>query len=493
MAKKVLLVITDGIGFNESDYYNAFAKAKTPTYDLLFKNYQNSKIQTSGLSVGLPEGQMGNSEVGHMSIGSGRVIYQNLVKINDRIKDKSLFAMPVFKDIIQKSNAIHIVALFSDGGVHSSLEHIKAVILEASKTNTVYLHIISDGRDVRPQSVKQYIQEVEQLLNENIKIATISGRFYAMDRDNRWDRVRQAYDSIAYGDNNSKFDIYDYIDDMYKQDVYDEFIVPASFDAYGGIQDNDGIIFCNFRSDRMREMAMSFEDGFDSFQEVNKYNIKTNILTMTSYSDEFNFPVWIVKNNIINTLSQVVSDNNLRQFHIAETEKYAHVTFFLNGGVDKAFKGEDRKLISSMDVKTYDEAPEMRAKDIADGIIEAMDSQYDYIVANFANGDMVGHTGNFEASIRAVEVVDDALARLMLAREKYGYDILITSDHGNCEEMKDADGNTLTNHTTKDVFCFCISENYKNIKDGSLSNIAPSILKLMDLDIPKEMDKSILY
>jgi len=485
--KKAILIITDGIGYNESDKYNAFAMANTPTYDKLFSKYPNSKIKTSGIAVGLPDGQMGNSEVGHMSIGSGRVIYQNLVKISENIKDNSLFEMNEFKKIEENSNDIHIIGLLSDGGVHSLDEHIKSVAKKCGQKRKVFLHIISDGRDVAPDSVKIYVDGLNDILNDNIKIASISGRFYAMDRDNRWDRIQEAYEVINNANNIQNISINDYIDNMYKQDIYDEFIVPACFGEYQGVKENDNLIFCNFRSDRMKELVKVYDDN--SFDGFKRNKINTHILTMTSYSDELDCDVWIKKENIKNTLSQVISDNNLRQFHISETEKYAHVTFFLNGGLDAPFKGEDRKLIPSMDVRTYDEAPEMRAVEIADGIIGAMNDKYDYIVANFANGDMVGHTGNLEAGIKAVEVVDKSLGRILEANKDY--DIIITSDHGNCEKMKDNNGKMLTNHTITDVFCFCISDEVNKISDGSLSNIAPSILKLMKITAPSEMDTAL--
>ena len=486
---KALLIITDGIGFNESSHYNAFAHAKTPNYDKLFANYPNSKIKTSGLAVGLPDGQMGNSEVGHMSIGSGRVVYQDLVRINKSLEDKSLFEVDVYKKIVNDSNSIHIIGLLSDGGVHSSIAHIREIAKKIGESKKVYIHIISDGRDVSPSSVETYIADIESILNDNISIASISGRFYAMDRDNRWGRVEQAYNSIHNASNKQDIDIGEYIGHMYMLEIYDEFIVPASFGDYAGVQENDGIIFCNFRSDRMREFVSIYDDNkFDGFKTA---KINVNILTMTIYNDAFSCDVWFRKDKIQDTLSEVISKQGLKQFHISETEKYAHVTFFLNGGLDEPFPREDRKLIPSPDVRTYDECPEMKAKEIADGIIEAMEQDYDYIVANFANGDMVGHTGNFEAGIKAVESVDEAIGRLMEARDKYNYSAIITSDHGNCEEMQSKDGNTLTNHTTTDVFCFCLDEKVKKINDGKLSNIAPSILKLMNIKVPSAMDEAL--
>jgi len=490
MKKKAILIITDGIGYNPNEEHNAFAKAKTPTYDMMFDKFPNSKIKTSGISVGLPDGQMGNSEVGHMSLGSGRVMYQDLVKINKSIEDASLFHESVFDNLVNNSHDIHLIGLMSDGGVHSLISHIKEIAFFVGLTKKVYIHIITDGRDVSPSSAKKYIDDINDVLNENIVIATISGRFYAMDRDNRWDRVQLAYDCIVLGANPSVKTPNDYIDFNYDQDIYDEFIQPASLNGYLGIKQNDGVIFCNFRSDRMREICDAI--GNEEFDGFPREYVATNILTMTSYSENFDYPVWVTKIPPKNTLSEVISKKGLTQLHISETEKYAHVTFFLNGGIEKPFKGEDRTLIPSPDVRTYDEEPQMKAKEIADGIIDAMSKDYDYIVANFANGDMVGHTGDFDASIKAVEAVDEALGRLLKARDDYDYDMIITSDHGNCEEMKNANGDVLTNHTTKEVFAFCISDTFKSIEDGSLSNIAPSILLMMDLDIPSEMDNPIV-
>lgn len=491
MNKKAILIITDGIGYDENEEYNAFAMAKTPTYDMLFSKYPNSKIKTSGKAVGLPEGQMGNSEVGHMSIGSGRVIYQSLVQISASIKDGSLFEMNEYKKIKENSNDIHIIGLLSDGGVHSLDEHIKSVAKKCGENRKVYLHIISDGRDVSPQSIKVYIDGLSDTLSDNITIASISGRFYAMDRDNRWERVQEAYEAINNANNKQTISINQYIDSSYKQKIYDEFIIPACFGDYEGVKENSNLIFCNFRSDRMKELVAVYNDN--NFNGFITKKINTHILTMTSYSDKLDCDVWIKKEDIQNTLSEVISHQGLKQFHISETEKYAHVTFFLNGGRDAPFQGEERKLIPSMDVRTYDEAPHMRAKEIADGIIGAMNDKYDYIVANFANGDMVGHTGNFEAGIKAVEAVDKSLGRILKANDNDNdkYNIIITSDHGNCEKMRDNDGKMLTNHTTTDVFCFCISDEVKTINNGALSNIAPSILKLMNIKAPSEMDDAL--
>ena len=442
MSKKVLLIITDGIGYNPKTTYNAFYHAKKPHYEYLFQNIPNSLITTHGLSVGLPHGQMGNSEVGHMSLGSGRIIFQDLVKINNAIDDKSIANNAALRDI----------------------------------------------------------------LDSNTKIATICGRFYAMDRDNRWDRIESAFKVLAYGDNPQHCSIESYIQKSYQQNIFDEFIVPASFNGYKGFSAKDiqtlsqnhigkneidaqteGFIFVNYRSDRAREIIASIGlKNFNSFQRAFMPNLF--IACMCEYDKKFPFLVLFPKDNITNTLAEVIAEHGLRQAHVAETEKYAHVTFFFNGGREKEFHGETRLLIESPKVKTYDLQPEMSAKEVADGVCDFIQKQYDFIVVNFANGDMVGHTGNFEASIQAVEALDKEIAKIWNVAKQNNYNIIMTSDHGNCEEMKDENLKPLTNHTIGDVFCFIDSKKVKHIHNGTLSNIAPSVLKLMDIKIPKEMD-----
>ena len=500
--KKAILIITDGIGYNESCEYNAFCQAKKPTYDYLFKNYPNSLIKTYGLSVGLPKGQMGNSEVGHMILGSGRVLYQDLVKINlsienDTLKDNETLVKNL--DRLKDNDAVHLIGLLSDGGVHSHINHIIALAKIAkfrSKSKKIFLHLITDGRDVYQKSAQKYIKIIQQELDKqefkNIEIATIGGRFYGMDRDNRWDRVEKHYNTIINPSSNNinkKLDINNYIENSYSQDITDEFIIPTAFNNYDGVKKNDLIIFCNFRSDRARELSNAMANlNFDKFDVKDR---GFNVITMTEYDKNLPLPTLFKKEIPKNILSEVISNNGLKQLHISETEKYAHVTFFFNGGVEKEFKGEDRILIPSPDVETYDLKPEMSAIEISEKVQESIKKEYDFIVVNFANGDMVGHTGNLEASIKAVETVDRELGNIIkLAKEK-DYSIILTSDHGNCEKMQDSDGKILTNHTVGDVFCFIIDDEVKKIEDGGLNNIAPTILKLMNLEIPKEMDKTV--
>lgn len=491
MSKKTVLIITDGIGHNSSCNFNAFCNAKKPTYDYLFSNVPYSLIHTYGEYVGLPDNQMGNSEVGHMTIGSGRVLYQDLVKIHLVIKNDTLKDNVIVKNIIEKSNNIHLIGLASDGGVHSHIDHIIALAkIAQNKNKKVWLHLITDGRDVAPDCAKIYIEKVINICNENIKIATIGGRYYGMDRDNRWDRVELAYNAIANATPKTKDNILDFIDNSYKNEIFDEFLIPTALDGYDGIKDGDGVIFCNFRSDRARELSSVFAK--DDFKEFEKKPLNVQIASMTQYDKSIPIPVIFEKDNPTNTLAQVISDAGLTQLHTAETEKYAHVTFFFNGGVEEPFLNETRVLIPSPNVATYDLQPQMSAPKVGEAVRLAMKNQTDFIVVNFANGDMVGHTGVYEAAIKAVEAVDYELGLILEEAKKENYNIVLTSDHGNCEMMRDENGNTLTNHTVGDVYCFVIAPNVEEVKTGSLNNIAPTVLKLMGLDIPKEMDEPLI-
>ena len=491
MSKKTVLIITDGIGHNSSCNFNAFCNAKKPTYDYLFSNVPYSLIHTYGEYVGLPDNQMGNSEVGHMTIGSGRVLYQDLVKIHLAIKNDTLKDNVIVKNTIEKSNNIHLIGLASDGGVHSHIDHIIALAkIAQNKNKKVWLHLITDGRDVAPDCAKIYIEKVINICNENIKIATIGGRYYGMDRDNRWDRVELAYNAIANATPKTKDNILDFIDNSYKNEIFDEFLIPTALDGYDGIKDGDGVIFCNFRSDRARELSSVFAKN--DFKEFEKKTLNVQIASMTQYDKNIPIPVIFEKDNPTNTLAQVISDAGLTQLHTAETEKYAHVTFFFNGGVEEPFLNETRVLIPSPNVATYDLQPQMSAPKVGEAVRTAMKNQTDFIVVNFANGDMVGHTGVYEAAIKAVEAVDYELGLILEEAKKENYNIVLTSDHGNCEMMRDENGNTLTNHTVGDVYCFVIAPNVKEVKTGSLNNIAPTVLKLMGLDIPKEMDEPLI-
>jgi len=491
MTNKTILVITDGIGHNESSDYNALSQATTPTYDNLFKNTPYSLIHTYGKHVGLPDGQMGNSEVGHMTIGSGRVLYQDLVKINITIEEDTLKNNNVFRDCLSASQNIHLLGLLSDGGVHSHINHIIAMAKIAKQENKkVFIHIITDGRDVAPDSANKYIKQIIDICDEDIKIATISGRYYAMDRDNRWDRIQKAHDAMSLALPKTSLSPLEFLESSYKNDVYDEFIIPTAFEAYQGLKENDSLVFCNFRSDRMREISSVFANK--EFSHFPKFAEKLNLATMTQYDKNTPIPVLFPKQTPKNTLAEVISNAGLNQLHTAETEKYAHVTFFFNGGVEEPFLNETRVLTPSPNIATYDLQPEMSAPQVGKNVIDAMNENTDFIVVNFANGDMVGHTGNLEASIKAVEAVDYQLGLIIEKVKELGYNLILTSDHGNCERMKDENGNTLTNHTVGDVYCFIMSSKVKEVKSGSLNNIAPTILKLMDLEIPEEMDETLI-
>ncbi|NKQ40818.1 MAG: 2,3-bisphosphoglycerate-independent phosphoglycerate mutase [Sulfurovum sp.] len=486
---KTILIITDGIGHKPDSKCNAFEDAVKPAYDKLFDSAPKTLISTHSMSVGLPEGQMGNSEVGHMTIGSGRILYQDLVKISLALEDGSIEENRELQQTLDTSDRVHLIGLLSDGGVHSHIEHtIGLAKLAKSRGKKVFLHLITDGRDVSPTSAKEYILQIEQIVDDDIVIATICGRFYTMDRDNRWERVERGYRAIVEATIKTILEPSAYIDNSYADDTTDEFIEPVAFAGYEGMMDGDAVIITNFRSDRVREIASALgEEKFSHFQRVDK---SLHIATMTQYDANFSYPVLFSKEPPKNTLAQIISEAGLRQLHTAETEKYAHVTFFLNGGIEEPYPGESRVLIPSPDVRTYDLKPEMSAPAVGEAVRVAMDDEYDFIVVNFANGDMVGHTGNYEAAKMAVEAVDRELSKIISQAKGVKYNVMITSDHGNCEEMKDADGNILTNHTVGDVWCFVLAKGVDKLKDGGgLNNIAATVLKLMGLSIPKELDE----
>ncbi|MBE0495980.1 MAG: 2,3-bisphosphoglycerate-independent phosphoglycerate mutase [Campylobacterales bacterium] len=486
---KTILVITDGIGHNENTDFNAFAAASKPTYDTLFETVPHALIRTSGLAVGLPEGQMGNSEVGHMTIGSGRILYQNLVKISMALEDGSLKKNPALVDLLNHCDTVHVVGLLSDGGVHSHLEHFLGVAdLAISQGKKVWLHPITDGRDVSPSSGLGFVKALEATHQE--AIASLSGRFYAMDRDNRWERVEAAYRAMVGAQPQTSESPSHYMERMYAEGISDEFIEPTAFKGYEGMKEGDGVIFINFRNDRMRQLVRAM--GVEAFHEFPRTFVSLRIATMTQYDGTFSFPVMFEASTPEHTLGQVIAKAGLSQFHTAETEKYAHVTFFLNGGVEEPEENETRVLIPSPKVTTYDLQPHMSASEVTQAVLNAMDLAYDFIVVNFANGDMVGHTGNFQAAIKAVEAVDAQLEKIVGKAKEKAYNLVLTSDHGNCEAMQDASGERLTNHTLFDVHCFVMAQGVDEVRTGGLSNIAPTILTLMNLPIPKEMDEALI-
>ena len=491
MSKKTVLVITDGIGYSPKCDFNAFHAAKKPTYNRLFSEVPYSLIDTFGLSVGLPEGQMGNSEVGHMSIGSGRVLYQDLVKISLALEEGTFETNGVFTSLLKTSKRIHLIALLSDGGVHSHIDHLIGVAeIAAEAGKEVWLHLITDGRDVSPTSAKLFLHMIEAHGSNNIKIGSLGGRFYAMDRDNRWDRVEKGYNAMVCANPLSEQSVADYIENAYAAGETDEFITPTAFDGFEGFKEGDAVLTLNFRSDRMRELTTAIGDK--EFSGFKRTFVPTHLATITQYDKNFPYPVLFQKDAPTNTLAEVISRAGLRQLHTAETEKYAHVTFFFNGGIEEPYENETRVLIPSPQVKTYDMQPQMSAPEVGSAVLKAISEGIDFVVVNFANGDMVGHTGNFEAAVSAVEAVDMELGRIIEAARSNDYAVVITSDHGNCEEMRDDEGNVLTNHTVGKVWCFVIADGVSEVRPGALNNVAPTILKLMELDIPSEMDAPLI-
>ncbi|MFT7879927.1 MAG: 2,3-bisphosphoglycerate-independent phosphoglycerate mutase [Sulfurimonas sp.] len=487
--QKTVLIITDGIGCKPDSKCNAFKDAVKPTYDRLFEETPRVLISTHGLSVGLPEGQMGNSEVGHMTIGSGRILYQDLVKISLALEDGSIEKNTLLNETLDKSERVHLVGLLSDGGVHSHIDHtIGLAKFAKARGKRVFLHLITDGRDVSPTSAKTYIEQIEAITDEDISIATLGGRFYTMDRDNRWERVEKGYRAIAEATPATALSPSAYVDESYAKNETDEFILPVAFEGYAGIAEGDSVIMTNFRSDRVREITTVLGD--ERFSEFERTFKPLHIATMTQYDATFPYPVLFPKEPPKHTLAEVISSAGLRQLHTAETEKYAHVTFFFNGGVEEPMEGESRVLIPSPDVKTYDMKPEMSAPEVGEAVRTAMDEAYEFVVVNFANGDMVGHTGNYEAAVQAVHAVDTELGKIIQKAKEQNYAIVLTSDHGNCEEMVDDEGNVLTNHTVGDVWCWVMAEGVEKLKEGcGLNNVAPTVLKVMGLEIPEEMDQ----
>lgn len=489
--QKTVLIITDGIGYKPDSICNAFEDAIKPTYNMLMQFVPKTLISTHGLSVGLPEGQMGNSEVGHMTIGAGRVLYQDLVKISLALENGTIEQNLALLETVAKSDRVHLVGLLSDGGVHSHIQHtIGLAKFIKTLSKKVFLHLITDGRDVSPTSAQSYVEQIEEICDEEIIIATIGGRFYTMDRDKRWERVQEGYDTIAKATPKTTLKPIAYIQESYAKNETDEFILPVAFGGYQGVQKDDVVIMTNFRSDRVRQITVALGDeSFDGFERT---FIPLHIATMTQYDASFPYPILFDKEATTNTLAQTVSDAKLRQLHTAETEKYAHVTFFLNGGTETPLEGESRVLIPSPNVKTYDIKPEMSASQVGEAVITAMDEAYDLVIVNFANGDMVGHTGNYEAACIAVNAVDTELGKIIKKAKEKNYALVITSDHGNCEEMKDAQGHTLTNHTVGEVWCWVMAEGVEKLAQGKgLNNIAPTVLKIMGLEIPSQMDEAL--
>lgn len=499
--KPTMLIILDGFGIRESQVGNAVKLAKTPTLDELYKNSPHTEIFASEEYVGLPHGQMGNSEVGHLNIGAGRVIYQNLTKITEAIKSGEFFKNPEFKRAIdnakKKDSKIHLIGLVSKGGVHSHFDHLLALIklMADEGMEKTYIHAITDGRDVSPHAAIDDIKELKDEIEKigKGKIATISGRYYAMDRDNRWERSKKYYDDLTSDSDFLEEDILSYIKSSYDKDITDEFLLPAKFVKNSEIEDGDSVIIFNFRPDRVRQITRALVD--DDFKGFEREKIETTLVTMTDYDKDIKNKFVAFKDEIPrDTLGEILEKNKIKQLRIAETEKYAHVTFFFNGGREKPFEGEDRVLIPSPKVATYDLKPEMSANEVTDAVIEKLrEDKYGAIILNFANTDMVGHTGDLNATIKAVETVDKNLGRILkVLKEKDGVAI-ITADHGNCEYMIDEEGNVVTSHSTNPVPVFLFNKDVKLRSGGALCDLSPTILKIMGIEKPKLMTGESLF
>ncbi|HBA71572.1 MAG TPA: 2,3-bisphosphoglycerate-independent phosphoglycerate mutase [Geobacter sp.] len=504
MKKPLLLMILDGWGINPNPAHNAVALANTPNLKRLLADYPHVPIRTSGMAVGLPEGQMGNSEVGHLNIGAGRVVYQELTRVTKAIDDGEFFSNPVLLDCIAKVKAsggrLHLSGLLSDGGVHSHNSHLYAFLELARREglNDVFIHCLLDGRDTPPQSGSEYLAQLEtEIARIGVgKIATVMGRYYAMDRDTRWDRVEKAYNAIVHGLGELSVSSKDAIEQSYDSKIYDEFVVPTVICEQGApvgqLLDGDGFIFFNFRSDRAREITRAIAlDEFDGFERGHRPEL-AGYVCLTEYDATFGLPIAFASTELVNILGGVLADAGLKQLRIAETEKYAHVTFFFNGGVETPFPGEDRALIPSpKDVATYDLKPEMSAYQVTDKLLKLLDQDaYDVIILNFANCDMVGHTGIEAAAIKAVETVDVCAGRIIDKVRQMGGAVLITADHGNAEQMCDENGEPFTAHTTNPVWLVMVDDSRKGVKlreGGRLADIAPTMLKMLGLEQPAEM------
>jgi len=502
--KKLALIILDGWGYGKHDNSDAAYAANTPFFDSLLQKYPNSKLEASGEAVGLPAGQMGNSEVGHMNLGAGKVVYQELGRINKSIVDRTLHNNPVLVaafDYAKKNNkAVHFIGLVSDGGVHAHIEHLKALCDAANEAHlkNVFIHAFLDGRDTDPNSGLGFITDLQNHLQHSAgKIASIVGRYFAMDRDNRWERVKQAYDVMVKGVGEKAPDALSAIQKSYKEGVTDEFIKPIVLTQDNGepiatIQNDDVVICFNFRTDRGREITTALTQKDFPEQQMNR--LPLYYVTMTTYDESFEkVNVIFTKDDLTHTLGEVLAANKKNQIRIAETEKYPHVTFFFSGGRETEFEHEKRILIPSPKVATYDLQPEMSAAGITEAITKEMESGWaDFICLNFANPDMVGHTGVFSAVVKAVETADQCAEIVVNKGLENGYSFILLADHGNSEFMVNQDGSPNTAHTTNLVPCILIDNDYKNIADGKLGDVAPTILKILGLAIPAEMTGNIL-
>lgn len=491
----VMLAILDGFGLGkEDDPTNAVVQAQPAEFLRLWNAYPHTTLEASGLSVGLPEGQMGNSEVGHLNLGAGRIVYQELTRITKEAIEGKLVERPVVKALYEsvQGKRLHLIGLLSDGGVHSHIDHLKALIKGAKEAGIkeVFVHAMLDGRDVPPQSALTYIDELEAYMAHiGIgTIATVGGRYYGMDRDKRWERIGLAYNAMVLGEGNSAATAAEAIQHSYDEQVTDEFVIPTVIDKKGTVQDGDGIIFFNFRPDRARQLVRAFTDkDFNGFDRTER---TITCAMMTKYEDDLALPIIYEKEVLKDTLGEVLAKGGYTQLRIAETEKYAHVTYFFNGGEEEPFEGEDRILVPSPKVSTYDLQPEMSAVEVTDKVVQAIESnKYDMIILNYANPDMVGHTGVFEAAVQAVKTVDAGLARIVKAIEAVNGTLLVTADHGNSEMMVDHVTNVPhTAHTTNPVPLILVSPRHDvALESGKLCDIAPTMLALAGIEQPKEM------
>ncbi len=499
MNKKVILMILDGWGTSPDPKVSAIDNAKTPYIDALYNKYPNAALRTDGLNVGLPDGQMGNSEVGHMNLGAGRIVYQELTRINLAIENNTLKDEKVLIDAFNYAKAnnkkVHFLGLLSNGGVHSHINHLKGLLSAANDNNLedVYVHAFTDGRDVDPKAGASFVEDLQNHMSKTTgKIATLTGRYYAMDRDNRWERVKLAYDVIANGIGETTDNPVETLKANYANDVTDEFIKPLVVDTNGIVEEDDVIIFFNFRTDRGRELTNMLSQN--DFPEHNTKKLNLHYVTMTNYDDSFKgINVIFNKDNITETIGEVLSKAGKKQIRIAETEKYPHVTFFFSGGQEEPFEGESRILRNSPKVATYDLQPEMSAFELRDALVEDLKKQEaDFVCLNFANGDMVGHTGIMEAAIKACEAVDVCVKDVIETGIQNGYSTILIADHGNCETMINPDGSPHTAHTTNPVPVILIDDDLKEIKNGVLGDVAPTILKMIGVPQPKAMTRESL-
>ena len=502
--KKVALLILDGWGLGDGSKSDAIANAQTPFVTSLYKKYPHNTLRTSGEDVGLPEGQMGNSEVGHLNIGAGRVVYQDLALINKAIREKTIDKndqlIKAFEFAKQNNKSLHLMGLVSEGGVHSSQLHLHYLcdLAKAYELPNVFIHAFTDGRDTDPKSGLEYLKNLQNhIKNSPAKIASVIGRYYAMDRDKRWERIKFAYDLLLHGTGKKTQNIIEAIEESYAENITDEFIKPVvTIDATGNpvglIKENDVVICFNFRTDRCREITQVLTQ--QDMPEGGMQILPLYYVTMTNYDHTFkNIHVLYDKDNLVMTLGEVLETANKKQIRIAETEKYPHVTFFFSGGREKEFKGEKRIMVPSPKVATYDLKPEMSAVDLTNSIVPEIEKgESDFICLNFANADMVGHTGVYDAIVKAVETVDTCVNRVVEAGLKNGYSFIIIADHGNADYVINPDGSPNTAHSKNPVPCILIDADYKNVKEGKLADIAPTILTLMGIRIPNEMTGEVL-